>query len=208
MSNPSKLTLDIEKLSRKAIELGAVKARPIAASNVILDPRVRLKCSIPLCDSYGRNRMCPPNIISVDEFAKALSRYHSGLLVQFQMEYGEAEIKKKFRGRSLGALHQDSAYVDKMTEGMRDMSLTLGKLEKEALYMGHRFAVALSGGCCRLCEECVGPDPTAKCRHPFQARPSIEAVGIDVVATAEKAGMKVDFPAKGKAVWTGLLLVD
>lgn len=204
----SDIESDLEKLRLRALELGAYRAKAIHSSKVVIDPRVRLKCSVPLCDSYGRNRMCPPNIISVEEFAKALSRYHFGLLVQFQMEYGEAEIKKKFRGKSLGALHQDSAYVEKMTEGMRDMSLALGKLEKEALYMGYRFAVALSGGCCRLCEECVGPDPTAKCRHPFQARPSIEAVGIDVIATAENAGLKVEFPAKGKAVWTGLLLID
>jgi predicted metal-binding protein len=152
--------------------------------------------------------MCPPNIISVEDFAKALSCYRFGILVQFEMGYGETEIKNRFKGKSLEALHQDNGYVEKMTEGMRGMSLTLGQLEKEALYMGYRFAVALSGGCCRLCDECVGPDPASKCRHPFQARPSIEAVGIDVVATAEKAGMKVEFPAKGKGVWTGLLLVD
>ncbi len=204
----SKIESDLEKLNSRAFELGAYQVKTIQVNEIVIDPRVRLKCSIPLCDSYGRNRMCPPNIISVEEFAQALSRYRFGLLVQFQMEYGEAEIKKKFKGKSLGALHQDNDYLDKMTNGMRDISLTLGKLEKEALYMGYRFAVALSAGCCRLCDECVGTDPAAKCRHPFQARPSIEAMGIDVVATAEKAGLKVDFPAKGKAVWTGLLLVD
>lgn len=208
MSSPSKLTSDVKKLGQRAIELGAFRAKPISASKVVIDPRVRLKCSIPLCDSYGRNRMCPPNIISVEEFVKALSRYRFGILVQFEMEHGETEIRNKFKGKSLEALHQDSGYVDKMTEAMRDTSLVLGKLEKEALYLGYRFAVALSGGCCRLCDECVGPDPAAKCRHPFQARPSMEAVGIDVVATTEKAGLKIEFPAKDKGIWTGLLLVD
>jgi predicted metal-binding protein len=204
----NKIESDLEKLRSRAIELGANQAKVIQSSKVVIDPRVRLKCSVPLCDSYGRNRMCPPNIIPVEEFAKALSRYRFGLLIQFEMESGEADIRKKFKGKPLEALLLDSGYVDKMTEGMRGMSLALGKLEKEALYMGYRFAVALSGGCCSLCDECVGPDPKAKCRHPFQARPSIEAVGIDVVATAEAAGLKVEFPAKAKAVWTGLLLVD
>jgi predicted metal-binding protein len=174
----------------------------------VIDPRVRLKCSIPLCESYGHNRMCPPNIISVEEFAKALSRYRFGLLIQFEMEWGEDEIRKRFEGKSLEVLHRDGGYVDKMTEVMRQMSEVLSKLEKEALYMGYRFAAALSGGCCRLCDECIGPDPKDTCRHPFQARPSIEAVGIDVIATAKNAGLKVEFPARGKAVWTGLLLVD
>lgn len=204
----SEIESDLEKLRLRALELGADQAMAIQANNVVIDPRVRVKCSVPSCDSYGRNRMCPPNIISMEEFAKALSRYRFGLLVQFDIGYGEAEMRKKFKGKSLEDLHLDSGYVDKMTEDMRGMSLALGKLEKEALYMGYRFAAALSGGCCRLCDECVGPAPSAKCRHPFQARPSMEAVGIDVIATAANAGLKVEFPAKGKAVWTGLLLVD
>lgn len=199
---------DLEKLRLKAIELGAHHATVIQASDVIIDPRVRLKCSVPLCDSYGRNRMCPPNIISVEDFAKALSRYRSGLLVQFEMGWNEEDVRRKFQDKSLDSLHQDDTYVEKMTEMMRVMSSVLCKLEKEALYMSYRFATALSGGCCRLCDECVGPAPEAQCRHPFQARPSIEAMGIDVVATSEKAGLKVEFPAKDKAVWTGLLLVD
>jgi predicted metal-binding protein len=199
---------DLEKLRLKAIELGAHHATVIQASEIIIDPRVRFKCSVPLCDSYGRNRMCPPNVISTHDFAAALSRYRYGLLVQFEMEWGEDDVRKMYQGKPLESLHQDDAYVDKMTDGMRNMSLALGKLEKEALYMGYRFAAALSGGCCRLCDECVGPDPAAKCRHPFQARPSIEAMGIDVVATAEKAGLKVEFPVKDKGIWTGLLLVD
>jgi predicted metal-binding protein len=204
----SKIESDLEKLNSRAFELGAHQVKTVQANEIVIDPRVRLKCSIPLCDSYGRNRMCPPNIISVEEFAKALSCYRFGLLVQFEMEWGEDEIRKRYKGKSLEDLHQDAAYVDKMTEVMRQMSEALSKLEKEALYMGYRFAVALSGGCCRLCDECVGPDPKDKCRHPFQARPSIEAVGIDVIATAENAGLKVEFPARGKAVWTGLLLID
>jgi len=204
----SRIEPDLEKLRMHALELGACQVKIIQCSEVVIDPRVRLKCSVPLCDSYGNNRMCPPNIISVEEFAKALSRYRFGILVQFEMEYGEADIRKKYKGHSLEALHQDGDYIDRMTAGMREMSLALGKLEKEALYMGYRFALALSGGCCRLCDECVGPDPNVKCRHPFQARPSMEAMGVDVIATAENAGLGVEIPAKGKAVWTGLLLVD
>jgi predicted metal-binding protein len=199
---------DLEKLCSRAQELGAYRAKAIQASKIVIDPRVRLKCSVPLCDSYGRNRMCPPNIISVDEFAKMLSRYRFGLLVQFEMAYGEEDIRKKFKRKPLQALQEDKDYSQQLTSTMRKMSDVLCELEKQSLYMGYRFATALTGGCCRLCEECVGPDPMAKCRHPFQARPSMEAMGIDVVATAESAGLRVEFPVKKKAVWTGLLLVD
>ncbi|HUL39896.1 MAG TPA: DUF2284 domain-containing protein [Methanomassiliicoccales archaeon] len=199
---------DLEKLRLKAIELGAKDAKTIQAKEVVIDPRVRLKCSVPICDSYGHNRMCPPNVISVEEFASALFRYRHGLLVQFEMDWGEDEVRRLYKGETLATMHNDKAYVDKMTEAMCKMSTVLCELEKDALYMGHRFAVAFSGGCCRLCDECVGPGPDVMCRHPFQARPSMEAMGIDVVATAEKAGMKLVFPARDKAIWTGLILVD
>jgi predicted metal-binding protein len=204
----SAIETDLEMLTSRALELGAYRAKSIHASEIVIDPRVRLKCSVPLCDNYGRNRMCPPNTISVDEFAKVLSRYRFGLLVQFEIAYSEEDIKKKFKCKPLKALQEDARYVDEMTNVMRHMSGTLSKLEKEALYMGYRFAAALSGGCCKLCDECVGPGPDAECRHPFQARPSMEAVGVDVIATAKNVGLKVDFPVKNKAIWTGLLLVD
>lgn len=199
---------DLKALRARAVELGASRAEAMSASKVVVDPRVRLKCSVPVCDSYGWNRMCPPNVVSVDEFSRSLARYEHVMVVQFEMGWSEADIARLYGKKGLSELHCDSGYVDNLTEAMRRISDVMAKLEKEALYMGHRFAAALSGGCCRLCDECVGPDPKERCRHPFRARPSMEAVGIDVVGTAENAGMKVEFPPKGKAVWTGLLLVE
>ncbi len=80
-------------------------------------------------------------------------------------------------------------------------------LESAAFKMGYRFATAFAGGDCVLCDVCVGKDGEA-CRHPFEARPSMEAVGIDVVATAEAAGLAIEMPAADKPCWTGLLLID
>jgi predicted metal-binding protein len=89
---------------------------------------------------------------------------------------------------------------------MKAMSEILSAMEKECLGMGYRFAMGFGGGACAYCVQCVGPGGT--CRHPFKARPSIEAMGVDVVATAAKAGAPVQFPANEDAVWTALLLVD
>jgi predicted metal-binding protein len=36
----------------------------------------------------------------------------------------------------------------------------------------------------------------------------MEALGIDVIKTAENAGMPIDLPPKDTYVWTGLLLLD
>jgi predicted metal-binding protein len=199
---------DLEKLTKSALEYGAYSARIIPASQVVVDPRVRMKCSIPVCENYGRNRMCPPNIISVEEFSRALAAYKWAIVVQFRIGYDEEEIKRRYEGKDLASLMKEKDYADSLTKGMRDMLHTLAKLERDALYMGHYLAAALSGGCCRLCDECVGPGADKRCRHPFQARPSIEAMGVDAVATARNAGLAVEFPAKEHPTWTALLLVD
>ena len=58
-----------------------------------------------------------------------------------------------------------------------------------------------------LCEVCAGVDDGV-CRHPFEARPSMEAVGIDVVATAAPPASTIEMPAVDRPSWTGMLLID
>jgi predicted metal-binding protein len=35
----------------------------------------------------------------------------------------------------------------------------------------------------------------------------MEAMGIDVIATTEKAGLPVSFPISDRVTWTGLILI-
>ncbi|MFH1011878.1 MAG: DUF2284 domain-containing protein, partial [bacterium] len=48
---------------------------------------------------------------------------------------------------------------------------------------------AMSSGPCSLCESC---DVKKPCHFPEQARPSMEACGIDVFSTARNAGWKIE----------------
>jgi predicted metal-binding protein len=80
--------------------------------------------------------------------------------------------------------------------------------EKSAFENGSPFAAGLIGGCCRLCDECVATTGNSSCRHPFKARPSMEAMGIDVTATLQQAGLSCSFPIARSVKWTGLLLVE
>jgi len=80
--------------------------------------------------------------------------------------------------------------------------------ERTAFEEGFRFATGLIGGCCRLCDECEGVKPGGRCAHPYKARPSMEAMGIDVTATTEKAGLEVpSYPIDQSVTWTGLILL-
>jgi predicted metal-binding protein len=63
-------------------------------------------------------------------------------------------------------------------------------VEREAFLLGHYLALGLRGGPCPLCPECT--DRKENCRNPEKARPSMEAVGIDVFATLKNAGISAD----------------
>lgn len=203
---------DLRALATRAVELGAVAARPFSAREVVVDPRVLFKCRVPLCPSYGANLMCPPFVTAPEQFAAVLQRYAHSVVVQQSIPLSAADIKRRFRGKSLDKLVESKAYNKALSDSQNAFATVLTALETQALGLGYRFAAALTGGDCCLCDSCVAVQPGAAdmepCRHPFAARPSMEAVGIDVVRTAAAAGLPIEMPAAENPVWTGLLLVD
>ncbi len=183
----------------------------MTAREVVVDPRVTLKCRVPLCSSFGRNLMCPPFVPSAGEFAATLRRYQTTIVLQQPIPLTQADVTRRYRGKSLDELAGSKAYQGAMAAGQNAFGAVLATLEREALALGHAFAAGFGGGDCRLCETCVAAasvTATEACRHPFLARPSMEAVGIDVLATAAAAGLPVQMPATDDPVWTGLLLLD
>lgn len=81
-------------------------------------------------------------------------------------------------------------------------------VERKAFLLGHYLALGLRGGPCMLCAECTGPDEP--CRHPEMARPSMEALGIDVFATLRNAGISAELKKSSEDEWFfhGLILVE
>ena len=79
-------------------------------------------------------------------------------------------------------------------------------LERAAFLEGFHKAFVFGAGPCPLCPSC----PTdGTCRHPECARPAMEASGIDVYATASRAGMPLKPVADpgGYIKYMGLLLL-
>jgi len=199
---------DLCKLARK---LGATDAVSFSVRGVVVDERVRLKCRIPLCDDYGLNLMCPPNVMSVQEFREILAKYNHAVLVQIEMRMPpemKAEIRK---ADDVSALYKDPEFLDSYKKHFTPVKLRLQRIvhriESKAFSQGYRFAVGFIAGSCKLCPKCVAVDSCEPCRHPFRARPSMEAMGIDVYQTARNAGLPFDIPLKNKTVWNGLILV-
>jgi predicted metal-binding protein len=81
-------------------------------------------------------------------------------------------------------------------------------VEAAAFKKGMCFAAGFVGGSCVLCERCVEDKISEACRHPFRARPPMEAVGIDVLMTAENAGVPIHLSSSKNVLWTGLVLLE
>lgn len=62
------------------------------------------------------------------------------------------------------------------------------KLERALFLAGFYKAFGVGAGPCRLCDACAFDEG---CRHPRQARPSMEACGIDVYATVRRHGFHI-----------------
>lgn len=197
---------DSHKLSRKdkdniavllqtAKEAGAVEALYIDSNDIIVDDRVRLKCFVPLCRHYG-DLVCPPNVPTPDEFRKYLKLYRFALLIS-------TEYDNPPKPKSLADSEEISKEIRKKSVDLSDILL---KLEGVSLQKGYRFSAGFTGGSCHYCDSCVKTG--GECKTPYKARPSMEAVGVDVVKTLWNVDMELEFPVCDKVKWWGLLLVD
>lgn len=207
----SRAQANLKALCKLAKELGATNATSFHAKDVVVDERVRLKCCVPICDDYGINLMCPPNVMSINEFRGILAKYQHAILIQTEAPI-PPEMKKEIqKADDVAALYKSDRFLQSYKDSFDPVKLRLHrivrKVEARAFALGYRFATGFVAGSCKLCPDCVAQNSHEPCRHPFQARPSMEAVGIDAFQTAKNAGLPFKIPAKEKTVWNGLILV-
>lgn len=132
------------------------------------------------CDQYGLKLTCPPCTPTPEEFRRILKEYDWALLMKFE------------------ANTADDAFMNAHE--------FIVKLEREAFLGGYYKAFGLASGCCPYCTDCN----LDACKHPDLARPSMEAVGIDVFATVRSIGidLRVVKDLNGKPFYFSLLLVE
>jgi predicted metal-binding protein len=196
----------------KAKELGAAGAKVIRASDIIVENRVPLKCRAG-CKSYGTKLTCPPYVPAPDEFRKILAEYRHALLVKF---ISPAEAKPDVICSIYQYWLDPEAPPDKKEQatqfwkdhfdGTGAFAPMMLELERTAFNAGNPFALAFVNGSCRLCGTCNVK--AGICVHPTQARIPEHAVGVNMVKTAEKAGMPIRFPVQGHPELMALLLID
>ncbi len=214
------LKKNIKALEEFCLAQGAYRAKAFSARLVVVDERVRMKCEIPLCPHFGHCLTCPPNVPSVEAFSRVLERYSTALLIQARSsitgdmeDYDRDEVlryvaapatpKAKRKGKA-----KETDDLDNMKLAAVRLHKLVNEVEGKAMALGFPYALGLIGGECMLCPECVGVGSGEKCRRPYQARPSMEGVGIDVIKTSLNAGLPFAVPPKEEIIWSGLVLVD
>ena len=166
------------ELKNFAIEGGATAVRPISPKDVVLAQWVREKCKYG-CSAFGKRFTCPPYAPTPHETADTLKDYHEALLVEF----ANMSRDKLRRDETARRMVQDVLY------GM----------EKKAFLSGYERAFSYKAGPCRLCPECPAEkleNPNLfsmkDCKNPKEARPAMEAAGMDVYSTVRKAGFELN----------------
>ena len=171
---------DLEDIAR---HMGSELAVYINPKEIAFDPRAGLLCLN--CERYGKKKTCPPFIPDLD-YQTIIKAYSRALLVAVRMTVTPERDFAHIREASTNALHR-----------------MLLLLEKAAFSQNAYYATSFIGGSCKLCSGECG----VFCSKPSESRMPMEAVGIDVVKTSEKAGLLLRFPAEESITRVGLLLI-
>jgi predicted metal-binding protein len=114
------------------------------------------------CPGFGMSLCCPPRTPTPEVTRKVIDSYQKAILLHRRLEKAE-------RSKVLNEM--------------------MVRLEIEIFLDGYYKAWSMGSGPCRLCKEC---DVTGSCKHGYEARPSMEACGIDVFKTARGNGFPIE----------------
>jgi predicted metal-binding protein len=201
-----------EFLRHAAYHLGALDARIIHVSDIIIEDRVTRKCHSG-CMGYGNKLTCPPFVPKPEEFRRSISGYHTALLIKFTSHEDTGD-------EIIAVVHNEwidpEAASDRQEESRDFRDLHFNKstrtlfamleLERIAVKAGYGKARAFVNSSCRLCEVCNVE--TGNCRYPDISRVPGHAVGINMKKTAVSNGIKLNPPSEGGIEPLTLLIID
>ena len=165
---PDSSTGPKEKARLEALfqEQGFSKFKWIDPQAIRVAQWVRMKCTFG-CPSFGESGCCPPHTPSVAECERFFKEYSTAAAFHFPVQFDPPQ------GRH---------------EWSRKVSLELVELERRVFLAGFEKAFVLTQGCA-LCKDCV--TERAGCKEPRLARPSAEAMAIDVYTTVRELGFPI-----------------
>lgn len=181
------------------MELGASDAKIISTARIPVEDRIVEMCKKPPCECYSMSANCPPHVMKPKEARKWMLSYEMALLFKI-------EVLPRI------------LFSDEGFDIFRNIYVICSQLERFSYEMGYMRSKGLAAGSCKtvFCRNtpCEALIDGSKCRYPSLARPSMEALGVNVFRLAKDVGWKIypilrnsnpeDIP---NAMLAGLLLV-
>ncbi|MGD0782408.1 MAG: DUF2284 domain-containing protein [Candidatus Aminicenantales bacterium] len=159
---------DRQKLEDLFAKHGFADFRWIDPATIVVAQWVRMKCLYG-CPDYGKAGCCPPNTPSVAECERFFRDYSTAVLFHFEKTVAKPEDRH---------------------EWTRGLNRRLSDLERDVFLAGHVKAFLLFMDTCALCTPCSGT--RAECKDPKRARPSPDALAVDVFSTILRAGYPIE----------------
>ncbi len=158
-----------------------IKGIEIDWKKLVFEERVKMNCFY--CAKYNVSWKCPPKLPELD-YPKMFSEFEHAAFI-----YVELPLEKDYE----------------LVRKNSSLQLHHAMLACEKWLYEHDNSTALSfiGGSCKLCKNGCAP---GHCANPYQARVPVEALGINVVKSAQAYGIKIIFPPKKFMMRIGLLL--
>jgi predicted metal-binding protein len=156
---------ELEALFRKS---GYDDFKWMEPRSIVVSHWVRMKCMFG-CKDYGRKGCCPPNVPSVAECRAFFDEYRTGAIFHFDKKVARPEDRRAWT---------------------RKIDRALAGLERRVFLLGYERTFLLMVGTCRFCAECTGVRET--CLRPPLARPTPEAMAVDVFSTVRQYGYPIE----------------
>lgn len=168
--------MNLELLRKEALGYGATDAVFIKASSISVEDDLVEMCRTPGCAGYGKSANCPPHVMGPKEARYFIAGFEEALF--FKLDVAPALLFSDQRFRTFELIFRIAA-----------------GLEIKARSSGFKKAKALAAGSCKpvFCndEPCALLFGSGVCMHPSLARPSMEALGINVFKLAHDVGWPI-----------------
>ncbi len=166
----------LDELKKTALNFGATDAKAISTNIISIQDDIIELCREPLCEGYGTSIYCPPHAMKPGEFREEIRQYQNALLFKTDVD-------------------PEILLSEKRYESFRLIYEITTQLETIALDAGHSLSKGLAAGSCKpvFCVdyECQALIDGTSCRYPSLARPSMEALGINVFKLIKDVGWEI-----------------
>lgn len=179
-------------LSELAGDLGIYRRVEFDPELLVPQQSIRALCFENKCGHFNSHYMCPPHVGSIEENAAQLSKFQRAILLQYSKPL---DVENDTQGliQSKIDFHEKILQLEDFARNTAGS----GSAKVPGVW-------GLIGGTCELCAECRAKTGEP-CPYPERARPSLEALAIDVVALLDRFSLDSRFHAD-RIAWTGCLL--